>query len=129
MTISQFYKAAGPIGGVQSKTDPVKPDSKTVPKGNEFQKELEKLVDQNVQVSKHAANRIKSRELAWDQQVQDRIVNGMDKAESKGSKEALILADDVAVIANVKSRTIVTAMDRTQLKDRIFTNIDSTVLV
>ena len=33
------------------------------------------------------------------------------------------------LIANVKSRTIITAMDKSQMKDRIFTNIDSAVLV
>jgi flagellar operon protein len=61
--------------------------------------------------------------------LENRIVSGLNQAESKGSREALILADNVAVIANVKSRTIVTAMDRGQMKERIFTNIDSAVLV
>ena len=58
-----------------------------------------------------------------------RIGKGIDTAQAKGSREALILSDDVAVIANVKSRTIVTAIDRSEMKERIFTNIDSAVIV
>ena len=79
--------------------------------------------------SKHAETRIRSREIPWSEALEGRINKGIDAAEAKGSREALILADDVAVIANIKSRTVITAMDRTQLKEKIFTNIDSAVLV
>ena len=129
MTISEFYRATLPVTGVNSEV--ARPEGKKLesPIPGEFQKELDRLITQNVSMSKHAENRIISRSLDWNPNLQDRIVNGLDRAEAKGSRETLILADNVAVIADVKSRTIVTAMDRTQLKDRVFTNIDSTVLV
>lgn len=79
--------------------------------------------------SQHAETRIRSRAIAWDENLEKRISEGIDAARAKGSRETLILADNVAVIANVKSNTVITAMDRTNLKERIFTNIDSTVLV
>jgi len=82
-----------------------------------------------LQFSSHAETRIKSRAIPWNEELASRISSGVDQAQSKGSREALILADNVAVIANVKSRTIITAMDRSQMKERIFTNIDSAVLV
>ncbi len=100
---------------------PLKP-----PGGSEFQKILD---DKQLNFSQHAETRIKSRSIPWDSGLEKRIQSGIDQAGQKGSREALILADNVAVIANVKSRTIITAMDRTQLKERIFTNIDSAVLV
>jgi flagellar operon protein len=82
-----------------------------------------------VSLSQHAETRIKSRSIPWSAALEKRISGGIDAAEKKGSKEALILADDVAVIANVKTRTIVTAMDRNHMKEKVFTNIDSAVLV
>ena len=59
----------------------------------------------------------------------DQLLVERGLADSREKARALILAGDVAVIANVQSRTVVTAMNRQQMKDRIFTNIDSAVLV
>lgn len=95
---------------------------------SEFQQILEKE-ERLLNLSQHAETRIRSREIPWNEDLERRIAGGIDQAQGKGSKEALIIADNVAVIANVKSRTIVTAMDRSQLKERVFTNIDSAVLV
>ena len=94
---------------------------------SEFEKVLQQ--ESTLNLSQHAETRIRSREIPWSQDLEKRISSGIDQASSKGSRETLILAGDVAVIANVKSRTVVTAMDRSQLKERIFTNIDSAVLV
>lgn len=80
-------------------------------------------------MSQHAETRIRSREIPWNAAMEKRVMGGIEALEAKGSREALILADDVAFIANIRSKTIVTAMDRTQLKERVFTNIDSAVLV
>ncbi len=120
-------------GGITapSGTDPVKGGrlNQTDLKGSAEFKDLLKTEQSKVHLSSHAETRIKSREIPWSPQLEARISKGMDQAHSKGSKEALILADNVAVIANVNTRTVVTAMDRGQMKERIFTNIDSAVLV
>ncbi|MBY0371872.1 flagellar protein [bacterium] len=79
--------------------------------------------------SQHAETRIKSRAIPWNEDLERRVSSGLDSAKEKGSRETLILAGDVAVIANVKSRTVITAMDAANLKERIFTNIDSAVIV
>jgi flagellar operon protein len=47
----------------------------------------------------------------------------------KGSKESLVVCDNMAFIINVKSRTIVTAMDRDSMKENVFTQIDSAVIL
>ncbi|MBI4404599.1 MAG: flagellar protein [Deltaproteobacteria bacterium] len=91
--------------------------------------DFNELLSRELNVSSHAATRIKSRQLPWDAALEKRISDGIDTASSKGSRQSLILADNVAVIANVQSRTVVTAMNRDQLRGRIFTNIDSAVLV
>ena len=53
----------------------------------------------------------------------------MDKAAQKGSQDSLILMNDTALVVSVKNRTVVTAMDGASMKDNVFTNIDSAVIV
>jgi len=138
MSISDNYRLlfGSGVGGVQP-TQPGagKPGAPAkAPGTSDFHKLLEEkqtasAASQPLNFSQHAETRIKSRQIPWDSNLEARVRGGIDAAQAKGSREALILADNVALIANVKSRTIVTAMDRTQLKERIFTNIDSAVLV
>ena len=47
----------------------------------------------------------------------------------KGIKDSLILVDQLAFIVNVPSSTVVTAMDQTENKSNVFTNIDGAVIV
>jgi len=147
MSISELYRAVSTATGPAT----AKPDPKPLPPGgakNEFQELLRQETvarpaapprsepakplaspSTKLNFSQHAEARIRSRAIAWDGDLERRVSAGIDTALAKGSRETLILADNVAVIANVKSRTVITAMDRTQMKERIFTNIDSTVLV
>ena len=37
--------------------------------------------------------------------------------------------EDVALVVSVKNRTVITAVDRAQMKENVFTNIDSAVIV
>jgi flagellar operon protein len=135
LSIADLYRS-GMVGGVEGRTSPSAKEALKKPgTPSEFQAEFQEVLNKenvktaNLQLSQHAESRIKSREIPWSADLERRIGSGIDQAEMKGSREALILADDVAVIANVKSRTVVTAMDRSQMKERIFTNIDSAVLV
>jgi flagellar operon protein len=57
------------------------------------------------------------------------IGSALDKAAAKGAKESLILMQDMAFIVNVKNRTVVTAMDSASMKDNVFTQIDSAVII
>lgn len=130
MSISELYRAvSSPVGKSPSVggDGPLPLKSGTGVRGpSEFSEILKK---QELNFSQHAETRIKSREIPWDAGIEKRVSDGIDAAQKKGSRETLILADNMALIANVKSRTIITAMDRSQLKERIFTNIDSAVLV
>lgn len=133
MSIQELYRASG-LAPISSPAAPEISGGSQRPgldgKGavSDFREVLKKE-QAKVNLSQHAETRIKSREIPWSEALEKRISQGIDQASSKGSRDALILADNLAVIANVKSRTIVTAMDKNQMKDRIFTNIDSAVLV
>lgn len=128
MTISELYGVVNPITSVpqgQGDVSPAKPAGHSPGGPTEFQK----ILDNQLHYSRHAETRIKSRAINWNEAIENRVLKGVESAQSKGSRETLILADNIAVIANVKSRTIITAMDSSQLKEPIFTNIDSAVLV
>ncbi|HEX3047301.1 MAG TPA: flagellar biosynthesis protein, partial [Bacillota bacterium] len=55
--------------------------------------------------------------------------DAVNKAEAKGARESLILMDQMALVVSIKNRTVITAVDNESLKDNVFTNIDSAVIV
>lgn len=83
----------------------------------------------SVKFSKHAMSRLNERDITLTSEEITKINKAVDQAEGKGIRDALILMDDKVFIANVKSRTIVTAADEKNLKDNVFTNIDGAVIV
>jgi flagellar operon protein len=82
----------------------------------------------DLKFSAHAQTRIKSRNIDCSPQVMNKLTNAVDSAQSKGSRNSLVLFSNAAFIVNVPTRTVVTAMDGENIRENIFTNIDSTVL-
>ncbi|MGG6313544.1 TIGR02530 family flagellar biosynthesis protein [Paenibacillus macerans] len=97
-----------------------------IAQGTSF-KEL--LQDRLLHFSNHAVKRLEQRgiELRPDQLHQ--IESAIDSAAAKGAKDSLILLKDMALIVNVHNRTVVTAMDGSSMKDNVFTQIDSAVII
>lgn len=79
--------------------------------------------------SAHAVDRMKSRGISFDSELMKSIEMAIGKAAAKGSKDTLVLAGDNALIVSVKNNTVVTVMDRAAMRENVFTNIDSTVVV
>ncbi|NIK68833.1 TIGR02530 family flagellar biosynthesis protein [Paenibacillus sp. BK720] len=79
--------------------------------------------------SQHAEVRMKQRGIQLQPESLTKIMNAVDEAESKGAKDSLIVMKDIAMIVNVPSRTVVTAMDGNQMQSNVFTNIDSAVIL
>ena len=78
-------------------------------------------------VSSHAEERIKA--LALSDADLNKLNEGLNMAEKKGSKNTVILYKDVTFIASVENRTLITAVNRERAKDNIYTNIDSLVIL
>ncbi len=81
-----------------------------------------------VQLSGHAKARIERRGIDLDSNTLARLQHGVDRAAAKGSRESVVLVDDVAFVVSVKARTVITAVDRASMRDHVFTNIDSAVI-
>ena len=98
--------------------------------GKSFAEVLGKVKDsQDIKFSKHATQRLEQRNIQLSDQEISQIKDAIGKAEKKGVKDALILMNDKVFIANVKSKTIITASTDDQLKENVFTNIDGAVIV
>jgi flagellar operon protein len=79
--------------------------------------------------SAHASQRLKERKIDLDPATLAKLNEAIDKADSKGVQDTLVLTKDAALIVNVKNRTVVTAMDKGNLNGNVFTNIDGAVII
>ena len=118
----------------------------SVGQGSTLQEQLNKLKQQNInsknfsevlkdtlnkdegfKVSKHAALRLN--EIHFTDEDMKEIEKGFKIAEDKNSKNTVMLYKNVALIASVENRTLITAVDKDRTNENIFTNIDSVVLL
>lgn len=90
------------------------------------------VLEQNVshseelRFSKHANERLASRNIDLSEEQVKRLESGTNRAREKGIKESLVMVDDLAFIVNVKNSTVITAVN--DMKDAVFTNIDGAVI-
>ncbi|MCL1846235.1 MAG: hypothetical protein FWF77_10070 [Defluviitaleaceae bacterium] len=80
-----------------------------------------------IHLSKHAALRLEDRNINLTGEQIERVADGIGKANEKGIRDSLVLVDDLALIVNIKSRTVITAIS--QVQENIFSNIDGAVIV
>ena len=99
--------------------------------GNSFSEILNKQIDtdKELKFSKHAMERLSNRQINISPEKMEKLNSAVEKADLKGSKESLILMDDLAFVVSIKNRTVITAVDGNSMKDNVFTNIDSAVII
>jgi flagellar operon protein len=79
-------------------------------------------------LSRHAQKRVDRRELDLDPARVDRLNRAVSTAAEKGARQSVVLLDNVALVVNVRDRTVVTAMNTGGGQQRVFTNVDSVVI-
>ena len=89
----------------------------------------EKLPAPGVKFSQHAQDRLKARNITLSANDLANLEGAVNSVAQKGGKESLVMMGDSALVVSIKNRTVVTAMDRTQMKGNVFTNIDSAVII
>ncbi|MCM1496991.1 MAG: flagellar protein [Clostridium sp.] len=82
-----------------------------------------------VTFSKHANERLASRNINLDDEQINRLNKGVMQAKEKSINESLVMMDNIAFIVNIKNNTVVTAMDQETNDSNVFTNIDGAVIV
>lgn len=131
------------VGGFENLVTPEKTKS-SVGTGPSFQDTLQGLNPQakpavaspdvlslpnDIKFSNHAVERMMSRGIKFSPEDMGKLNDAVSRASDKGSKNSLILMNDSALIVSVKNKTVVTVMDKNALKENVFTNIDSTIVM
>jgi flagellar operon protein len=113
------------------KTKQINIRDKKISSGESFESILNKVQTNGgkIKFSKHAQDRIESRNINFSDQDVKNIENAVDRARDKGVQTALILMDKVALITNIKNNLVITTVNKEQLKENVFTNIDGAVII
>lgn len=96
-----------------------------------FRRLLQEEIGQKegVHFSKHAAQRVEQRGIQVTDTLLNSINQAVDKAREKGAKDVVIISSQAAFIVNVPNKTVITSLSGSEMRENIFTNIDSAVLV
>ena len=100
--------------------------------GDSFAKVLQgKMVKATfpVKFSAHAVERLASRNIILNEQDLSKINSAVDAIKEKGGKDSLLVLGDLALVVSIENRTVITAMEKQNGTDKIFTNIDSALLM
>ncbi|CAH2029994.1 TIGR02530 family flagellar biosynthesis protein [Trichlorobacter ammonificans] len=84
---------------------------------------------QGVRFSQHAQDRLRARNITFSQDQLQQLAGAVNSVAQKGGRESLVMMGDAALVVSISNRTVVTAMDRAQMKGNVFTNIDSAVVI
>ena len=82
-----------------------------------------------VKFSQHAQDRLRARGISMNDAQIGQLNTAVNDVAKKGGKDSLIMMGDSAFVVSVKNRTVVTALDRSQMQGNVFTNIDSAVVI
>ncbi|MCF6178988.1 MAG: flagellar protein [Geopsychrobacter sp.] len=115
---------------------PIRPVGQTRPKpaagqgqSGPFEQLLQKAQQKSaLKFSGHALNRMQARNIDFDGAQLERLDRAVAQIDAKGGRDSLVLLDDTALVVSVKNETVVTVVDREQLKNNVFTKIDSAVI-
>lgn len=105
----------------------------TVPGNGGRQAEFGQLLSEKAKAglnfSKHATKRLSERGIAVDNQLMSNLEHAVEDARKKGARDVAIIGAQGIFIVNVPNNTVVTTMSQSDMKERVFTNIDSAVIM
>lgn len=127
---NRIFIGPQPIGpGGQSRpAQPQKPQQPQASPGA-FRQLLDSAMAQPVKFSGHAQDRLAQSKRTLSESEMTALAQAVDRAAQKGSRDTLVLMKDLALVVSVKNRTVITAVDGDRVKENIFTNIDSAVIL
>ena len=97
--------------------------------GIAFKELLKGRASENLNFSKHAAKRLDERGIQLDSRLLGDLEQAVEEARKKGAKDVAIIGSEGVFIVNVPNNVVVTTMSQDETGRKIFTNIDSAVLM
>ena len=100
-------------------------------RGVGFEQLLQETIQQKqeVQFSKHAKERIDQRGIEVTTTIMNDLNNAVAKAKQKGAKDVVIIGPKEVFIVNIPNNIVVTTLSGAEMKNNIFTKIDSAVIL
>ena len=121
MNVEQNYASIEQIQDRLQSRPPVTAGSREADTAGSFHK-----IAGRVRFSKHATQRLETRNIDMSEEQKTRLSDAADQAREKGMKESLVMVDNLAFIVNVKSNTVITAVN--DVDHAVFTNIDGAII-
>ncbi|HEY5557621.1 TIGR02530 family flagellar biosynthesis protein [Acetobacterium sp.] len=94
-----------------------------------FQELLSHEVRNTVTFSKHANIRKEQRNIEVSESDLEKLGNACDEAQKKGIDNALIIIEDSAFIVNAVNKRVITVVDKNEMKNKLFNDIDGAVFL
>lgn len=82
-----------------------------------------------LEFSRHARERLAEAGRTMTGGELQAMEEAVAKAAAKGARESLVLMTDLALVVSVRNSTVITAVPGARMKEQVFTNIDSAVIV
>jgi len=84
---------------------------------------------EGIKFSAHAQERLRLRAIDLSASDLAGLDDAVRRAAAKGSRESLVLSPKAAFVVSVRNRTVITVVDPAHMKENVFTNIDSAVIL
>jgi flagellar operon protein len=130
--LKNYSALISPVYSPQTQSEPAQQTHTKTEGSSSFADMLQEAVRNktaNLTFSKHAMERLSTRQIEVSPQLMAKMSDAVDKAGSKGVTDALILNGDTAFIVNVPNRVVITSMNGSKMKENIFTKIDGAVIL
>lgn len=82
-----------------------------------------------VNVSSHAMKRLQERNIELDGNEFMKLKEAISKLRNKGGHDSLVITQKAAYVVDVDKNTVVTAVDKNNMNENVFTKIDSTIFM
>ena len=82
-----------------------------------------------INVSTHAVKRLQERNIELDGNEYMKLKEAIGKLRAKGGHDSLVITNKAAYVVDVDKNTVVTAVDKNNMNENVFTKIDSTIFM
>lgn len=89
----------------------------------------QKDIGKDVNVSTHAMKRLQERNIELDGNEYMKLKEAVSKLRAKGGHDSLVITNKAAYVVDVDKNTVVTAVDKNNMNENVFTKIDSTIFM
>ncbi|SDN28196.1 TIGR02530 family flagellar biosynthesis protein [Alkalicoccus daliensis] len=108
---------------------PLKTTQSSKPQQAEFQNVLKERLNDSIKISRHAEKRMEERGIHLPEQTWQEMTTKIKEAHKRGVNDSLVLTNSAAFVVSAKNETVITAMNREEASEQLFTNINGAIIL